>query len=72
MQTYHPTLTTMQTKTRMVLGESLASVPAMTEVDNNYIGTSVIVPHGDGISQGRVCKRTCDNKRNPIGRVCGS
>ena len=40
----------------------------MPEVNDNYVGEHFLLPHGNDIVQGRVCKSDWDNDGNHIGR----
>ena len=44
------------------------TLPTTPEVNDNYVVANVLLPFGNDIVQGRVCKHARDNDGNPIGR----
>ena len=42
-------------------------LPTTPEVNNNYVGTNVLLLRGNNMAQGRVRKSACDSNGNPIG-----
>ena len=40
----------------------------MPEVGDHYIGAETLLPRGDQVARGNVVARSCDTKRNVMGR----